>query len=410
MNQNEKRGAVWNILGSIANASASVLLLLVVTRICGAETAGIFSIAFVTAQMLMNIGNYGVRAYQVSDQFEKYHFREYEINRYLTCILMILSVVGFVCFRGYEGEVAVVVFVIGIWKMIDSLADVYEGRLQQKNQLELAGKSLLFRTVVSVICFCIALLMTHSLNWAGLCALISSALVFFLLAWKPARRVSDMKKKVSIPHIFEMLRECFPLFISLILLAYVVNIPKYAIEDYMSYDKQTYYNIIYMPAQVIYLLATFIFKPFLTHLTAVYHESVHNFKKSVFKLVAAIPVLTGIIMLIACLIGIPVLQLLYGVDLHGYKAAFMLILLGGGFNAVSSLLYYMLAIMRRQYVCMFAYITGMLVALTGAGIWVKYYGIMGAAGAYCISMAVISVVMLFALIFSGKVEEESKEK
>lgn len=410
MNQDEKRGAVWNILGSVANASASVVLLLVVTRICGAETAGIFSIAFVTAQMLMNIGNYGVRAYQVSDQFEKYHFKEYEINRYIACFIMILSIVGFVQFRKYEGEVATVVFLMGIWKMLDSLADVYEGRLQQKNRLELAGQSLFFRTVVSMFCFCIGLLLTHSLIWAGIWAIICSVFFLFWFAWKPAREVSDVRKKVLVSHVFEMFRECFPLFISLILLAYVVNIPKYAIEDYMSYDNQTYYNIIYMPAQVIYLLATFIFKPFLTHLTAIYHESILNFKKCVFKLVAVIPVLTGIIMLIAYFIGIPVLQLLYGVELQGYKAAFMLILLGGGFNAVSSLLYYMLAIMRRQYVCMFAYITGMLVALTGAGFWVKYYGIMGAAGTYFVSMAVISVVMLIALIFSGKVERDREEK
>ena len=407
MNQDEKKGVVWNVLGSVANASASVVLLLVVTRICGTETAGIFSIAFVTAQMLMNIGNYGVRAYQVSDQFEKYNFREYEINRYITCFIMILSILGFIWVRGYGKEVAVVVFFVGIWKMLDSLADVYEGRLQQKDKLELAGKSLFYRTVVGMLFFCMVLLLTHNLLWASIGAIIGSGILLFLLACRPARKVSNIKKEVSFFHVFVMLKECFPLFISLILLAFVINIPKYAIEDYMSYDKQTYYNIIYMPAQVIYLLATFIFKPFLTHLTTMYHESVLKFKRSVLKLVVAIPILTGMVILVAYIIGIPVLQLLYGVELEQYKTALMIVLLGGGFNAVSSLLYYMLTIMRKQYVCMFSYIAGMFVALVASEYGVKCYGIMGAAGAYLFSMIVISVIMLSVLIFSGR-EKKSR--
>lgn len=408
MSQDERKGILWNVMGSIANAFTSVVLLLVVTRLCGVETAGVFSIAFVTAQMLMNIGNYGVRAYQVSDQFEKYHFREYEINRYLTCALMIIITFGFIVFRGYETDVALVVLSVGVWKMLDSLADVYEGRLQQKDHLELAGKALFFRTIISMVLFCITLYVTQNLIAAVLLAILCSTVLVIGMAWRPARRMGERQREVSVARIFGILRDCFPLFISLLLLALVINIPKYAIEDHMSYDQQTYYNIIYMPAQVIYLLATFIFKPFLTRLTALYHNNVADFKRSVLKLVIIIPVLTGCVIIVSYFAGIPVLQLLYGVDLGKYKDALMIVLIGGGFNAVSSLLYYMLTIMRKQYTCMVSYIVGILVALIAARMGVKNYGIAGAAGAYLLSMAVISMIML-CVVFGKKDWKENKQ-
>ena len=48
----------WNMLGSIANTSTTVILLMAVTNINGVYDAGIFSIAFATAQIMMIIGNY----------------------------------------------------------------------------------------------------------------------------------------------------------------------------------------------------------------------------------------------------------------------------------------------------------------------------------------------------------------
>ena len=115
----------WNFLGSFANACASAVLLLAVTRLCGAETAGIFSIAFVTAQMLMAVGNYGVRAYQVSDADGKIQFKEYKAHRIITCSTMLFFVLCFIFARGYSQPIAYIVLLMGGYKMIDSYADVY---------------------------------------------------------------------------------------------------------------------------------------------------------------------------------------------------------------------------------------------------------------------------------------------
>ena len=50
----------------------SPVLTVVITQLTNAELAGMFSLAFITATLLMMIGNYGVRTYQVSDIDERH--------------------------------------------------------------------------------------------------------------------------------------------------------------------------------------------------------------------------------------------------------------------------------------------------------------------------------------------------
>ncbi len=57
----------WNMSGCLASAMASLLLVIGVTRIMGTEAGGIFSLAFSLGQLLMMLGNIGLRTYQVSD-------------------------------------------------------------------------------------------------------------------------------------------------------------------------------------------------------------------------------------------------------------------------------------------------------------------------------------------------------
>lgn len=64
------------------------ILTIVVTQLCGVEQAGMFSMAFIIGTLLMIIGNYGMRTYQVSDIKETHSFSDYQISRVITCIAM----------------------------------------------------------------------------------------------------------------------------------------------------------------------------------------------------------------------------------------------------------------------------------------------------------------------------------
>ena len=52
-----KSGAyIWNTINSMLNAGMSAVLLLVVSRSCGEDAAGNFTLAFSVAQLMVTIG------------------------------------------------------------------------------------------------------------------------------------------------------------------------------------------------------------------------------------------------------------------------------------------------------------------------------------------------------------------
>ena len=88
--KNIKKAFLWNMIGSVSYSASSFLYLLVVTRICGVELAGFFSLSYATAQLLLQIGRYGMRTFQATDLKQKFLFGEYGISRVISCSLMLL--------------------------------------------------------------------------------------------------------------------------------------------------------------------------------------------------------------------------------------------------------------------------------------------------------------------------------
>ena len=94
----KKDSYIWNTIGGLINAFQSVIILMVLTRSLDMEYAGIFTIAWAIANLVITIGKYGVRNYQVTDVNEKYSFNDYFSNRVIVSILMIIFTCIYVCF------------------------------------------------------------------------------------------------------------------------------------------------------------------------------------------------------------------------------------------------------------------------------------------------------------------------
>ena len=83
-----KSNFIWNTLAGLVNAAEAVILLMVVGRTNGLEDAGILTIAFAIGNLMMTIGRYGVRNYQVTDVEGKLSFGSYFTHRICTVFLM----------------------------------------------------------------------------------------------------------------------------------------------------------------------------------------------------------------------------------------------------------------------------------------------------------------------------------
>lgn len=444
-NKNEAGNYIWNAIGGMLNAGQSVLVLIIVTRVCGLEAAGLYSIAFATGNLFMYLGNYGVRNYQVSDVDEKFPFRSYILHRLLTVALMLLVAAVYCTYsllRGaYSPAKTMTVAAMCLLKAIDCLEEVLEGRLHQRGRLDLAGKMMTVRLLISIGGMLAVLVATRNLLTATNAAIILAAAAVILMAaacrrtllpLQPAPElVADVGNAGAAPGAAAknsgaatspaaasaavsaarrgalrdaavLMRVCFPVCAANFLSFYLINAPKYAIDAAMNETAQAQYNFIAMPVFVIQLLGMFVYQPVLVRMTLSWNSADQKgFLRDFLRITAGLLIIAALCLGGAYVLGIPVLSALYATDLSTLKPELLLILAGGVFLAMNGFYSAVLTLMREQNRIPFMYLAGAVLSLILTPRFVGISGIMGAVISFVLIMAIVCALLSaqFALAY-----------
>ncbi|MGE9883736.1 lipopolysaccharide biosynthesis protein [Blautia obeum] len=410
---------IWNITGSIANALLSVVALMIVTRMLDDRQADIFSIAWTISQLMATIGTFQIRMYQATDVEGVFCFRQYFWFRIITVVTMMISSCGYILVRGYYGEKALVVLFVCAFRAIDSLADVYEGWFQQKERLDLSGKALTYRIVVAFIGFGVCLFFTKNLVAATMVLIISYIICFFFYDVRYIRSVKALREERSLSKgmlwVIRMLKEGTPLFINAFLMMSIMNEPKMVLDTAIEQGNlgqgvQTIFNILFMPASFLNL-AYIVFRPLITKMAIMWNTNrPKDFLKILIKIFGC---LFGIAVFLfggSALLGIPVLEIVYAVNLKDYKRHLLVIIIGGCIYTFAAVLDNALVVIRKQNVLVLSYIMTYLYIKIVASIMVKHWGVMGGAVSYFTAMSVFFVVtaILFVILFKRESNKKIK--
>lgn len=408
---------IWNITGSIANALLSVVALMIVTRILDDRQADIFSIAWTISQLMATVGTFQIRMYQATDVTGVFRFRQYLIYRLITIGIMMVSSYVYVVIRGYSGEKAVVVLLMCVFRAVDSLADVYEGWFQQKERLDLSGKALTYRIVAAVLGFGIVLFATRNLILSGIVLVVVYVACFFIYDIRyhygvEAFRESERKGKDGVTWIAKMTIEGFPLFINAFLMMSIMNAPKMVLDvaieqGSLAQGLQTVFNIIFMPASFLNL-AYIVFRPLITKMAIVWNMGkAREFLKILMKIMVSLFGI-GILLLIgSALLGIPVLSIVYAVDLSNYKMELLIIIVGGCMYTFAAVLDNALVVIRKQYILILAYALTYIYIKFAAEVMTERWGIRGASLSYASAMVVFLIIT--AVMFAFHFYKEDKK-
>lgn len=391
------RDYICNTIGTSAWGMVFPFLTIVVTQLSGTEQAGMFSMAFIIGTLLMIVGNYGVRTYQVSDIGEKHSFFDYQINRWITCIIMMLVAYVYCSFRGYDANMFSICMAVCTYKMIDGLADVYEGRLQQMDKLYLAGISQAFRSIVVFIVFSLALLITRNLVVASIAMAVAAALTFVVLTFPLAHLETPRSRGRSLASIAALFKQCFPVFIALFMYALIDNMPKFVMEGVLSYDNQLYFNALYFPAQAILLTVGSIYKPLLVRMAQMWAdaEKRRRFDLVILAIVAVVIVITLAVIFVMATIGIPVMSFMYGIDFEQFRGLSYIMIAAGGVTAIIDFIYQVITVLRRQKSVMKLYVITFGFSLFIPILLIDFTGLPGAVIGYLIVMTILLVLLVW---------------
>ncbi len=371
-----------------------MLLLIAVTRICGAAQGGAFSISMAVAYQMVVIGRYGMRDYQATDLHEDFTFSTYFISRIITSLFMFIYIACYIFFNGYSLEKAGILIAVSLYKAIDVWEDVYHGYYQREGRLDGAALSQTIRYGSSIALYILVLLITYDLLLSTLISAVYSMLVFVLLN-KTLRTVFSAPAFLHRQRgtVKKLLICCAPLGLCAALQLFVINYPKYAIDSYLNDMSQTYYGALSMPVFAVNLLSISIYRPILLHLARHWHSAEGpELRRMIRKQLFFIAVITALSFVLGYLWGTPVLSFMYGIDLNGYRPALLILLAGGGMAAVSGFMTSVITVMRLQKYLIPGYITALLACVFMATLLIQQMGIEGASILFSVSMLLLALM------------------
>lgn len=395
-----KKNIIWNAIGSTISSFSSLFFLIIVTRINGLDEAGIFTYSFSTACILYTIGVYYGRAYQVTEN-DNYSDTDYIYNRITTCILMLVAAVIFLLIKNYSGYKTTILFLLCLFKSVEAFSECIYAIIQKKNKLENVGKSMTLKTIIGLTIFIVSDLITKNII-ISIFSIIFVNIIFVLFYDKKNAgklEISKFNKKTN----EKLLKAGLYTFGFSLLSIYVINASKYAIDGRLSDDMQAIYGIIIMPATIMSLFSQFIIQPYLLNLkNRLKDNDFRGFINATIKIMTFMLIIGIIAIIGAYLIGLPVLEMVYGVSLKLYKLDFLIIMIGSLFYGYTVLMSLLLITMRKTFSQFIILLITSIIALFLSNYFVINYDLGGASIAYALIMFIEFIMYLIMMIYYFK--------
>lgn len=391
-----RKNFIWNMIGSTINAFMSLFLMILVTRINGLDQAGVFTFAFSLSCLLQVIGVFSGRAYQVTERDKKITDSDFIRNKTLTCFMMLLVSFIYLGFHHYDLSKNLIIILLVFYKLLEAFAEVFYGIIQKNGDLYKVGISLSLKSVISILLFAIINIVTKNLIFAIFSIVFTQILILVLYDIRNANKYL-VKTKANKSHVLLIMRGGVTIFIVTLLTQYVINAPKYAIDSLSTNEIQTIYGIIAMPATIIILIGQFLIHPFLTKLSLLLKQKkMREFHQVIFKMLVCIFLIGVVADFVAYLIGIPFLELVYGVSLSKYKIDLLIIISGASFYGMAYILSNALITMRDNTSQMIIFILVSILSYFVSRYFVMKSALQGASLSYLISMGIL---LLFYFVY-----------
>lgn len=286
-----------------------------------------------------------------------------------------------------------------MYKGVEAFSEVLYGVLQKNDKLDLVGKSLFCKSLLSVILFIVIDAITKNLVISISAMVILSIIITIIYDLKNAGEYIANTEKVKYENVIKIFKYGFYTFAIAFLGVYLLNSPKYAIDIYLANNYQTIFGIIVMPATVIGLVAQFLIHPYLNKILELYEsKKLKELKGVINKLIFAIVGVGVISSLLAYFLGPEVLGLIYGIDLVAYRVQLLTIIISATIYTIGVIYSSVLTTVRETKSQFIIYVILSVFALIISNILTQIGQINGAVWAY---LAIMALQFLIYTIYTN---------
>jgi len=236
-----KKNFVWAFIGNAVYQGCQWGCLIVLAKLGQPEMVGIFVYALAIATPITILGNLQLNAVLVTDARNEYSFHDYLTLRIITTVVGVCVIALVALAACDEPEAIYVTMVVGLSQGLLSIREIFLSAMQKQERMDMVSVSNIMLGSLSLLFFTGALYFTGKLILAVI-GMASSRL--FVLAIRdywcvrrlaPSQEVGFRKLSESLKSYNLILRLALlslPLGITMALLSFNSNVPRYFLEHF----------------------------------------------------------------------------------------------------------------------------------------------------------------------------------
>ncbi|MFF2446513.1 oligosaccharide flippase family protein [Neobacillus sp. NPDC058068] len=376
-----KRNVSYMLLGNLIYALSQWGIIMVLAKLGSPKMVGGFTLGLAITAPIILIFDLQLRSVLATDTKEEFSFRSYLTLKGINSLLAILVLGIVIILGGYQGQAAVVIFLVGITKLIESVIELHYGLFQKQERMDMIAKSLIIRGCTSVFIVAVLITFTHSLlvavagfslSWLGLLIILEIPKVKKLDAFHAS--------SVNVQAVKKLFLTSFPLGLVMMMMSLYGNIPRYVIEHAAGTEAVGYFSALFYIVTAGNLVINAIGQTISPRLANYFNNEEYTpFSRLLTKFICFgfIYGLFGI--LAALLIGKQVLSIFYTHDYAQYNKVFVLLMVAGTLLYSGSFVGIALTAMRKFSIQPLLSIIWVLSTIVLSVLLIPRYGLTGAA-------------------------------
>ncbi len=399
-----KKNFLWMTLGNGVYSACQWGMLVVLSKLGSPEVVGQFALALAVIAPVVMITNMQLRGVQATDAKRTFYFSDYVAVRLLSTLAALAVVVMIVSWGNFDKTVVRATVMLALAKTVESLSDVFYGFFQQNEEMRFIAVSRVIKGGLSVLVLGTVFYAVSDLTTALAALWAAWTLVFAAYDCRAGRRMlvrvegrerSALLRTVTAsfaqrgPTLRRIIALAFPLGIVMGIISLNANIPRYAVEKYLSTRDLGFFAALAYTTVAINLFVQALGQAVAPRMAACFADKdIRGF----FRLLKKLLVINMSIGLCGVAViavgGGPLLSLVYTPEYAAYTSLFLVLMLAATVMGIASGLGYALTAARefRPQVPLF---TAVLASTGLSLIWlVPKAGLYGAAGSLIVSALV----------------------
>ena len=334
---------------------------------------------------------------------------------------MLVTLFPYLLFSGNnvgKGNLFLIIILTVLYRSCDAFSDLFQGLFQQHERLDIAGKLMVLRYVSSTIILLISLLLSNSLIFSLICLCFFNVLFVFGGDYVQSKQIRTIPfnqfSYATFKQSINIMKTCLPLFVNGFLLVYVLNYPKQVIdkllvEGVLREGAQRDFSILFMP---VFFMSLFVLalRPLITDLAKQWSEKrFHTFNAMIRKILLLLMILGLVVSILTYLLGIPILNIISGIDLSNYSLLLTILVLSGFLYSIASVIGDFLIILRKQVYLLYVYIAMALLTNLLTPLAMREFGLFGAGLSFVMVMLFYTVASWIVFVIMRRKEIQKYE-